>query len=114
MTKRILTISLLLLGIATHSSAQNRGTKENLEGLQDVGLVVKYGNADGLDIALQATTLQMLQQRAKDRLQQAGIPLLKLSAEADMVGRPRVVFTVTLNKHIEAAPAILVESKFYE
>lgn len=114
MTKRILTITLLLLGLATHISAQSRGDKENLEGLQDIGLVVKYGNADGLDMALQATTLQMLQDRAKDRLQQAGIPLLKSSEEAVMAGRPRLVFSVTLNKHTETASAIYVEGKVYE
>ena len=56
MTKRILTTTLLLLALATHISAQNRSAKETLEGLQDIGLVVKYGNADGLDAALHHET----------------------------------------------------------
>jgi hypothetical protein len=114
MTKHILAISIVLLSLATHISAQNRGPKEALEGLQPIGLVVKYGNADGLDVATHSTTLQTLQDRANNRLRQAGIPLLQQTEDAGMVRRPRLVFTVTLNKHTETAPTIQVESRLYE
>ena len=62
---------------------------------------------------MQPTILQMLQDQAKDRLKEAEVPLLS-SEDSDTVDRTRLVFTVTLNKRTDTAPAILVESKLYE
>ena len=114
MTKHIIAISILLLGLSTHISAQNRSDEEILAGLPAIGVVVKFGNADGLDIAKQPATLQKLQDRARELLKQEGVPLLESTDELDMMGRPRLVFTVTLNKKTDTAPAILVESSIYE
>ena len=38
MTKHILTTITLLLGLFTYTAAQNRSAKENLEGLQAIGV----------------------------------------------------------------------------
>ena len=114
MTKHILTTTILLLNLFTYAAAQNRSAKETLEGLREIGVIVKYGQVDGLDAAMQPTVLQMLQDRAKDRLRQAEIPLLKSTEEAEMRGRPRLVFTITLNKRTDTAPTIVVESRLYE
>ncbi len=114
MTKKILTTTILLLNLFTYTAAQNRSAKEALEGLHAIGVVVKYGQVEGLDAAMQPTVLQMLQDRAKDRLRQAEIPLLKATEEAEMRGRPRLVFTITLNKRTDTAPTIVVESRLYE
>lgn len=114
MKQHILTTTVVLLTLSVHISAQNRGPKEALEGLSAIGVVVKYDNADGLDIAMQPNTLQILQDRATDRLSQAGISLVQQTEDADTVGRPRLVFTVTLNKQTETAPAVRVQGKLYE
>lgn len=114
MTKQLLTTTLLLLSFFTYTVAQNRSAKENLEGLREIGVVVRYANADGLDTALQPTVLQMLQDRAKDGLKHAEIPVLQSTEESDMSGKPRLVFTVTANKPSDKAPTIVVESGLYE
>jgi hypothetical protein len=114
MTKQILTASLLLLSLFTYTEAQNRSAKENLEGLREIGVVVKYANADGLDAAMQPTVLQMLQDRAKDGLKQADIPVLQSTEQSEMSGRPRLVFTVTANKPSDHVPTVVVESSLYE
>ena len=106
--------SILLLSLFSHTSAQNRGDDKTLEGLQNLGLVLKYGNADGLDTEEQPATLQMLHDRARKLLKEAEIPLLESTDEAGMKGRPRLVFTVTVNKKTETAPAVYVESSLYE
>jgi len=114
MTKQILTTSLLLLSLLTYAEAQNRSATETLEGLREIGVVVKYANADGLETAMQPTVLQMLKDRAKDGLKHAEIPFLQSKEESDMLGRPRLVFTVTANKPTDRAPTIVVESSLYE
>ena len=114
MTKQIIAIGILLLSLSTHISAQNRSAEENLAGLQAMGLVVKYGNADGLDIAEQPAILLILQERARKLLTQAEIPLLESADEAEMAGKPRLVFTVTANKNTDTAPAVHIESSIYE
>lgn len=114
MTKQILTTTLLLLSLFTYTEAQNRSAKETLEGLWEIGVVVKYANADGLETAMQPTVLQMLQDRAKDGLKHAEIPVLQSTEQSDMGGRPRLVFTVTANKPTDNAPTIVVESSLYE
>ena len=113
MTKQILTIISLLFSLFTYTVAQNRAPREALEGLRDIGVVVKYGRVDGLDEAT-PIVLQRLQTRAEDTLSEAGVPVLKRTNEADMVNRPRLVLTITVNQPTDTAPTILVESRLYE
>ena len=115
MRQSILAITVLLLSLTTHVSAQNRSPKEALEGLRDIGVVVKYGETDGLSEIMQPNTPQVLHDRARMLLSDADIPVLQSTDEADMVGRPRLVFTITLNRLATAtAPAIHVDSRLYE
>jgi len=114
MAGQILTATTLLLILFTSSAAQNRSAREALEGLREIGVIVKYANADGLEPAMQPSILQMLQDRAKDRLREAEVPLLQAIDQRDMAGRPRLVFTVTLNKSTTTAPTIVVDSRLYE
>lgn len=109
-----LAVIVFLLTLSVHVSAQNRGSNEALEGLGDIGLIVKYHKAEGLSEVMRPTMLQMLQDRARDTLRYAGISLLDTTDEAEMAGKPRLVFTVTLNAPSETAPAIRVETRFYE
>jgi hypothetical protein len=114
MTKQILTATFLLLSLFTYTEAQNRSAKENLEGLREIGVVVKYANVDGLETAMQPTVLQMLLDRAKDGLKHAEIPVFQSTERSDMSGRPRLVFTVTANKPSDHVPTIVVQSSLYE
>jgi len=114
MTKQILATTILLLSLFTCAKAQTRSPKEALEGLREIGVVVKYRNADGLEAANRPTILQMLQDRAKRRLWEAEVPLLESTDEAFIAGRPRLVFTVTANKPTDTAPTFRVEASLYE
>lgn len=121
MTKTILTVTILSLSLFSYVAAQSRtgGFKDSnpgqtLEGLGQIGLSVKYGQVDGLEATMQPTILQKLRDRAANRLRQGEVPLMQASDEADMVGRPRLVFTVTLKKHGDPPPALLVEGKLFQ
>ena len=114
MTKYILTVTVFLLAVTTHISAQTINSRVTFEGLRDVGLIVKYDQTDGLEPAQQPIVLQKLQDRARDLLGQGGVPLLQSTNEADMVGRPRLVFTVTLRKQTDITPAIGIDGKLYQ
>jgi len=85
---------------------------QTLEGLADIGLIVKYDQIDGLPEPMRPTVLQMLSDRARDLLRHAEVPVLQPTDETDMVGKPRLVFTITVNAH--TAPAIDIESKLYQ
>jgi len=106
--------TVLLLILFTSTSAQNRSAREALAGLREIGVIVKYANADGLEAAMQPSILQVLLDRAKGRLREAEVPLLQSIDEREMVGRPRLVFTLTLNKSTTTAPTIVVDSRLYE
>lgn len=114
MRQFILAITVLILTLPICVSAQDRTPKEALEGLRDFGVIVKYANADGLPEVMRPTVLQMLQDKARDTLRLAEIPLVQSIDEAEMAGRPCLVFTVTLNKHTDTAPAIVVEARLNE
>jgi hypothetical protein len=121
MTKQILTATILLLSLFSYAAAQSRTAGFNdsnprltLEGLGQIALSVKYGQVDGLEATMQPTILQKLRDRAVNRLKQGEVPLLQATDEADMVGRPHLVFTVTLKKLGDPPPALLIESKLFQ
>jgi hypothetical protein len=114
MTKQILTTTILLLGLFIYAPAQNRSPKEALEGLREIGVIVRYDNAEGLEPAMLPTILQMLQERARGRLMETAVPLLQSTQEVDMFGRPRLVFTVTANRPTDTGPTIRVQGSLYE
>lgn len=121
MTKQILTATFLLLSLFTCSAAQNRldgfhewNSTQTLEGLRDIGLIIKYGQVDGLEATMQPAILQMLGDRAKSLLKQGQVPLLESTDEADTVGRPRLVFTITVKKPSDIPPALLIECKLFQ
>ncbi|HEU4508229.1 MAG TPA: hypothetical protein VFR78_08330 [Pyrinomonadaceae bacterium] len=114
MRQSILAVTVLLLGVTTHISAQNRSPAEALKGLKDIGVVVKYGSGGGLSEEIRPNTLAVLHDRARALLREAGIPMLDSLDETEMAGRPRLVFTVTLNRENASAAAIHVDSRLYE
>jgi hypothetical protein len=108
MKRQTLTTIVVLLILTVHASAQNRN--EGLEGLRDIAVVVKYGQeVDGLPEAMRPSLLLMLQDRARHLLK-AEVPLVP---EAEMAGRPRLVFTVT-SKTVANVPVIDIESNLYQ
>jgi hypothetical protein len=121
MTKQILTATILLVNLFSYTAAQSRtggfkdsNPRQTLEGLGEIGLSISYGQVDGLETAMQPTILQKLQDRARNRLRQGEIPLLQSTEEADTVGKPRLVITVTLKKQTDPPPALLIESKLFQ
>ena len=121
MTKHVLTTIVLCLSLSTYTAAQGNtdGFKEwtsrpTLEGLGEIGLIVKYGQVDGLEASTQPAVLQMLRDRAKDLLTKGQVSLLESTDEADMAGRPRLVLTVTVKKHSETVLPLHVESKLFQ
>lgn len=121
MNKHILTAIVLLLNLFTYGVAQRRGDAFNdarpnqtLEGLGQIGFIVKYGQADGLPESMRLSILQMLKDRATDLLTKEEVPLLKSKDETDMRGRPRLVVTVTLKKPNDAPPALQIETELYQ
>ena len=118
---QILTSTILLLNLFSYTAAQSRtagfkdaNPRQTLEGLGQIGLSVKYGQVDGLEATMQSTILQKLRDRAANRLRQGEVPLMEAPDEADMVGKPRLVFTVTLKKQGDPPPALLIESKLFQ
>jgi hypothetical protein len=90
-------------------SAQSR--EQTLSGLKGVRLTVMYGRSnDGLDETQRPRVLKMLQDQAKAKFAQAGIPLLETSDQALPVGSPHLVVYVTVMKNASFAPPIMVEA----
>ena len=107
-----LTVCLLSLNVLSALASSARPSRvETLAGLQDIGLVVKYGEVNGPQAEWQATALQTLEARARQQLKDAGIRVLP--AEESSTGRPKLVFTLTLNRlDATAAPvSIALRSK---
>ena len=113
MNKKLLTILVLVLTLSAYTAGQNRSAGETLEGLRDIGVVVKYGQVDGFSEAT-PMVLQKLQTRAEDRLSEAGVPILKGTNEADMANRSRLVLIITAKDYEGVWSSIDIESRLYE
>jgi hypothetical protein len=121
MTKQILTAIVLLLSLFTYGVAQRRGDAFNdarpdqtLEGLGQIGFIVKNGQADGLPESMRPAILQALKDRGTDLLTKEEVPLLKSTDEADMRGRPHLVVTVTLKKPNDIPPVVHIETELFQ
>ena len=121
MTKHILTTSILLLTTFTYTAAQYRtdGFKDfkpnqTLEGLRDIELIVQYGQADGLQSEKQAIVLEALQARTVELLKQGQVPFLQSKDQAKLVGRPRLVLTVTVRKVSDPPPGVRIECNLFQ
>lgn len=104
---RILAITVLLLSLSAQLAAQTAEHAQTLENLRDIDVVVKYGHVDGQQEEWQSNLLQRLEDRARQRLWEAGIPVTQSTEKAG--SRPRVVFTINLNKTTETAPPVYVQ-----
>lgn len=113
MKKYFLATTILLLASFANTPAQNRSDKEILIGVRDLTVNVEYSQVDGLEAEQRPFILQRLQERAKEQLTKAEIPLLK-TTDDDVAGRPRLVFVITANKEAQTAFNVIVETKLYE
>ena len=87
MRQHILAITVLTLSLSVTLVAQTREHEQTLESLRDIDLVVRYGHVDGQEESWQSDLLQRLEDRARQRLWEAEIPL---SQSKDDVGKPAV------------------------
>ena len=113
---RILALTVCLLSpggpLSALASSARPSRVETLAGLQDIGLVVKYGEVNGPEAEWQATALQALEARARQQLKDAGIRVLP--AEESSNGRPKLVFTLTLNRLDATAAPVSIETELYQ
>jgi hypothetical protein len=121
MTKHLLTTIVLLLSFSTYAAAQGNidgfkdwGSSRTLEGLREIGVVVKYGQVDGLEASMQPAILKMLKDRANELLKQGTVPLLESTDEASMIDKPRLVVTVTVKKQTDIGPRLQIETKLFQ
>jgi len=97
-----LAITTLLLSLTAQLAAQTTEKRRTLENLSDIEVVVKYGRVEFPQEEWQSNLLQRLEDRARQRLWEAGIPITQSTDKAG--NRPRVVFTVTLSRAENATP----------
>lgn len=106
---KILALTVLLLSLTAQLAAQTTEKANTLEGLSEIGLVVKYGYVDGPQEDWQPILLQRLEDRARESLSEAGISISQSKAE----GRPRLVFTIDLHRESVGAP-VLVQAQIFQ
>ena len=99
---KVLAITTLLLSLIAQLAAQTTEKQRTLENLSDLEVVVKYGRVEWPQEEWQSNLLQRLEDRARQRLSEAGIPITQSTDKAG--NRPRVVFTVTLSRAENATP----------
>ena len=109
---RILALTVCFFGLTAQLSAQ-RSDEQSLQGLRDIGLVVKYGEVNGQSAEWQSAALQALEDRARKRLQEAGINVLS-TEESSKAGRTKLVFDITLNRVNSTADPIRVKASLYQ
>jgi len=108
---KFLALAVLLLGLTTQLSAQPRDDEASLQGLKNIEVVVKYGRVAGEPEKWQENILQTLADRAEQKLREAGVPL---ADEPGVAGRPRLVFTVALNRLTTTAAPVRVDTQLYQ
>ena len=114
MKKHILAVSVLLLSLTVHATAQNRSPEEALRGITGFGVSVKYATADGLPEEVRALILTELQNRATNQLMQADMPLLQSTDDTELAGKMRLTFIVTVNKETGRSMPVQVETELTE
>ena len=108
---KVLAITVLLLGLTAQLAAQSSGKAQTLESIRDIEVVVKYGHVDGQQEEWQPILLQRLEDRARQRLWEAGIPL---SQDKAGTSRPRLVFTITLNRVSTTVAPVRVDVQVHQ
>lgn len=110
---KILALTVALLSLTAQLVAQTTEKAKTMEGLKDFTVAVRYGHVDGPDEEWQGQLLPRLEERARESISEAGIPLSQSKAEVGMTSRPRLVFTVELNRRPEADP-VLVRAEIFQ
>jgi len=121
MSKHILTTILLVLTLSTYAAAQGNidGFKDwnpgrTVQGVGEIGLIVKYGQVDGLEASMRPVMLKTLHDRARELLTQGKVPLLEATDEAEMVDKPRLIFIVNVKKQTDPGPRLNIETKIVQ
>ena len=99
---KVLAITVLLLSLIAQLAAQTTEKQRTLQSLSDIEVVVKYGRVEWPQEEWQSDLLQRLEDRARQRLWEAGVPVTQSTDKAG--NRPRVVFTVTLSRAENTTP----------
>ena len=111
---KTLALAVLLLGLSAQLSLAQRDDEQSLQGLKNIEVVVRYGKVDGEPEKWQENILPTLEERAKKKLEEAGVPLFQSTDENGTAVRPRLVFTLSLNKVTTIAPPVRVDTQLYQ
>ena len=111
---KVIASTVLLLSLTAQLSGQTRDHDQTLEGLRDIVLAVKYGRVEGPQEDWQTNLLPRLEDRLRQGLQEAGVPISESTDEAGSTSRPRLVFTVTLHRNTDTAPAVHVGAQIIQ
>ena len=114
MKKHVLAVSVLLFSLGIHVAAQNRSPEEALRGITGFGVSVRYATAEGLPEEMRGPILAELQNRARSLLMQADMPMLLATDDAELAGKMRLMFIVTVNKEMGRSMPVLVETELSE
>jgi hypothetical protein len=110
---KILSITVLLLSLTVQLAGQTAEKAQTMEGLRDFAVVVKYGHVDGQQEDWQPILLPRLEDRARESLWEAGIPISQSRDEAGNTTRPRLVFTIDLRRTTVGDP-VRVEAQIFQ
>jgi hypothetical protein len=98
---------------STDYPAQTTNDVNALQGLNGIKLFVSF-RRDQLADDRHQVLLKRLEDEGKSKLAKAGIPLLKTSDQTERAGHPLLYVLITLSRPNFHAPAIGVESEFFQ
>lgn len=113
---RMLALTVCLFSLSVQltalASSARPSSVETLAGLQDIALIVKYGEVNGPQAEWQATVLEKFETRARQQLKDAGIRVLP--PDESSTGRPKLLFTLTLNRVDPTAAPVSIQTELYQ
>ena len=98
----------------TNAFAQSKAESNSLQGLPGVRFFIPFREEMGIDPETRAALKKLVNAEAEKKLKEAGIPLLKYANESEAAGDPILQLWVKLSGPNYYAPAIEIETKFWQ
>ena len=114
MKRNLLVATLLLLASLPCVSAQQRDDELSLQGLKGIRYAISWGTTDPIAGDKLAGWVKMLEDRADEKLKEAGIPLLKTTDQTEPAGNPMLVVHVKLQRPHASITLAEFETKFWQ
>jgi hypothetical protein len=114
MKRNLVLASVLLLASFTCVSAQERDDEISLQGLPGIRFAISWGTTDPIAGDRLAGWVKMLQDRADQKLKEAGIPILKHMGQTEPAGDPVLVVHIRLQRPHASTTLAEFETKFWQ